>query len=288
MMDAAYVGALADFQRAGGVLFQGEYPVFAPTVHSTFGGAPFLEEPGLACLSRPEVNRKPLDAFLAGFEHFDRSYVEELPELPPGAQLCKTAGQLCYLSFSDKRTRNSDAMAYFNNIRSSGHGSVLEHANYSFLFWGIDRAVTHELVRHRAGMAYSQVSQRYCGPLTLRFVLRPEFNTAELRDGALEGFERSRAEYLELLSELGPLKDRKTRHQAARAVLPNCTEAPIIVTGNVRAWRHFLELRANKHADLTIQSLAVRAFLALRVMEPILFADYHLTDEGVVTETRKV
>jgi len=78
-----------------------------------------------------------------------------------GAQLAKFAGQLCYLSFGAQRTRNSEAAKYLEHIKASGHGSVFEHVNYSLLLWGVSRAFTHELVRHRAGFGFSQVSQRY-------------------------------------------------------------------------------------------------------------------------------
>lgn len=71
-----------------------------------------------------------------------------------GAQLAKFAGQLCYLSFGAQRTRNSEAAKYLEHIKASGHGSVFEHANYSLLLWGVSRAFTHELVRHRAGFGF--------------------------------------------------------------------------------------------------------------------------------------
>jgi thymidylate synthase (FAD) len=70
---------------------------------------------------------------------------------------------------------------YFERLTSAGHGSVLEHANFSFLLYAISRSVTHELVRHRAGVGISQVSQRYVSGAVLRFVERPEYqNDPEL------------------------------------------------------------------------------------------------------------
>lgn len=104
-------------------------------------------------------------------EEDDKNYVGKLTD---AERLVKFAGQVCYLALDEKRTKNEDAERYFTHIKESQHGSVLEHANVSVLFLGIDRAVTHELVRHRAGFAYSQVSQRYVGPDKLRFVLPSE------------------------------------------------------------------------------------------------------------------
>jgi thymidylate synthase (FAD) len=78
-------------------------------------------------------------------------------------------------SFGPKRTTNDRAERYFANLSSSGHGSVYEHASFSFLCYGISRSTTHEVVRHRAGTAYSQLSQRYVSGKVLRFVERPEY-----------------------------------------------------------------------------------------------------------------
>src|SRR5947209_9432739 len=118
---------------------------------------------------------------VAGFlEGFDPSlqfseYPNDPTKLPDGAQLCKVAGQVCYMSFGSKRTFNEQAERYFNNLKSSGHGSVFEHASFSLLLYGISRSVTHEMVRHRAGLGFSQLSQRYVSGRMLRFVERPEY-----------------------------------------------------------------------------------------------------------------
>ena len=286
------------------------FPLVASPALTTPAGTPYLRVPGVALLSKPEVNVANLADFLGGFApelHFSQ-YLDDPTALPPGAQLCKTAGQLCYMSFAPKRTLNADAARYFRNIMDSGHGSVLEHANFSFLFYGISRSVTHELVRHRAGMGYSMVSQRYVSGRVLRFVERPEYqNDAQLHtafeqriDGAAADYERiaerlleQQKEGAELLSGAARTDLRKKVQQAARSVLPNETEAPIVVTGNARAWRHFLEMRANPHAETEIRALAFRTYLCLQAVEPLLFGDYRavrLPDgtDGVETEFRKV
>src|SRR4029077_20385238 len=127
--------------------------------------------------------------------HFAQ-YLDDPTPLPPGALVCKTAGQLCYASFSRKRTYNADADRYFANIKESGHGSVLEHANFSFLFYGISRSVTHELVRPRAGFGFSMLSQRYVSGRVLRFVERPEYvDDPELHDLFCRRIDRAAEEY---------------------------------------------------------------------------------------------
>src|SRR6266516_5344251 len=187
--------------------------------------------------------------FLEGFDpslHFTE-YLDDPTRLPDGAQLCKVAGQVCYMSFGRKRTFNEHAERYFNNLKSSGHGSVFEHANFSLLLYGISRSVTHELIRHRAGFGYSQLSQRFVSGRMLRFVERPEYQEDEqLHEQFLRRIERSAEEYALLANRLLEMQQAgisilsaeartdllKKVQQSARSVLPIETESPIVVTGN--------------------------------------------------------
>src|SRR5579884_3503882 len=132
------------------------FPVVPAPSYATERGTPYLRTPGVALLARPQVAIENLADFLGGFNpdlNFAQ-YLDDPTPLPPAAQLCKAAGQICYASFGPKRTMNADAVRYFQNMKESGHGSVLEHAVFSFLFYGISRSVTHELVRHRAGFGF--------------------------------------------------------------------------------------------------------------------------------------
>jgi flavin-dependent thymidylate synthase len=213
----------------------------------------------------------------------------------------------CYASFGPRRTTNENAAAYFERLTSAGHGSVLEHASFSFLLYGISRSVTHELVRHRAGVGISQVSQRYVSGSVLRFVERPEYAAdAALHRLFEERVDRAAAEYeamagrlLERQGQGAALLEadhatdaRKKVQQTARSLLPNETEAPMVFTGNVRALRHIIEMRADEHAESEIRNLAVRLFLCLATADPILFGDYQLQDladgtHKVTTKYRK-
>lgn len=312
MTETARQGAGEPFEELRAWVSGGEagYPsVSAPAVF-TSQGTPYLQAPGVALIAKPQVSVGNIADFLGGFApelHF-MQYLDDPTPLPPGAQICKAAGQLCYASFAPKRTMNADAERYFANIREHGHGSVLEHANFTFLFYGISRSVTHELVRHRAGVGVSQVSQRYVSGRVLRFVERPEYqddpelhSSFERRiDAAATDYNRIADRLLELqksgseiLSADARTDLRKKVQQAARSVLPNETEAPLVITANARAWRHILEMRANPHAETEIRALAFRAFLCLRTVDPILFGDYRVTalpdgTYGVETDTPKV
>lgn len=272
----------------------------------TAAGTPYLKTPGVAVIAKPDVNVRNISGFLDGFapELQFSQYVDDPVTLPPGAAVCKAAGQLCYASFGVKRTYNSDAEKYFENIKESGHGSVLEHANYTMLFYGISRSVTHELVRHRAGVGVSQISQRYVSGRVLRFVERPEYQAIPELHGDFERrIDSAAADYnriadilaseqksgAELLSADYRTDLRKKVQQAARSVLPNETEAPIVVTANARAWRHIIEMRANMHAEVEIRALAFRAYLCLAALDPIIFGDYavvNLSDGTYGVETK--
>lgn len=221
-----------------------------------------------------------------------------------GEQLVELAGRLCYMSFANPRSGGTQA--YIQNLLASGHGSVLEHAVFSMIFCGVSRNLTHELVRHRAGMSYSQLSQRFVDHRSAGFVVPPRLlgpgRDAEY-NAWLVGVERLWHAYHEILdvAEREEIQQdtprtlaRKRAREAARTVLPGCTETKIFVTGNARAWRHFLELRGSAEADAEIRRLAF-AVLARLQSSPgkLLFADY----EGcgardgtpfIYTEHRKV
>lgn len=278
------------FTHLGGIPYH--YPVMHSKTNHNESDVPYLTHPGIVVLSQPNTVLAGLQEFLEGFdEKLDFSdYTRDETVLQDGTQLCKVAGQLCYMSFGPKRTKNVDAARYFDNIKSSRHGSVTEHANYTFLLYGISRSVTHELVRHRH-FSLSQVSQRYVSGKMLRFVERPEYVNDEIlhqqflaritwiareHQALVDRLVDLQRSGMETLSAEAKTDLRKKVQQAARSVLPNETEAPIAVTGNARAWRHFIEMRASEHAEIEMRELAIRVFLCLRQCDEILFDDYRV------------
>jgi thymidylate synthase (FAD) len=296
------------FEAAGGIVDDGFPAIHSPVFH-TGAGTPYLRAPGVVMLARPRTSVAGLAGFLEGFgeELGFPAYLDDPTRLPDSSQLCKIAGQVCYSSFGPRRTTNENAAAYFERLTSAGHGSVLEHASFSFLLYGISRSVTHELVRHRAGVGFSQISQRYVSGAVLRFVERPEYRDDEELHGLFEErADRAAAEYAEMADHLLGRQEgghsmltadyktdaRKKVQQTARSLLPNETEAPMVFTGNVRALRHIVEMRADAHAESEIRNLAVRIFLCLVTADPILFGDYEIgtLPDGtftVTTEHRK-
>lgn len=255
-------------------------------------GVPYFQEAGVVALAATHVETGTLGPFLDGFDpslEFG-GYVEDPHHNVTDCDLLpKIAGQVCYLSFGPNRTKHAQAEQYLSHILSSGHHSVLEHSSVTFLFYGVSRSLTHELVRHRVGMSYSQVSQRYCGGKTLRFVERPEDQADALFHDRFEAYiERvvedydTRTERLlaaqfkagGILSGESDTEARKKVRGAARSILPNCVEAPIVVTGNLRAWRHFLHMRATQAAELEIRALAMKVYTAMGSLAPLAFQDF--------------
>ena len=293
------------FEELGGSVTDGFPAIHSPAFH-TEAGTPYLKRPGVVVLAKPQTNVAGLGGFLEGFDPALRfpEYLEDPTSLPDSTQLCKTAGQTCYMSFGPRRTTNENAAAYIGRLTSAGHGSVLEHASFSFLLYGISRSVTHELVRHRAGAGFSQISQRYVSGSVLRFVERPEYGEdeelhrlfEERADMAAAGYEEMAERLLgrqeggaSMLTADFKTDARKKVQQTARSLLPNETEAPMVFTGNVRALRHIIEMRADAHAESEIRNLALRLFLCLRTVDPILFGDYELGElpDGTFTVSTK-
>jgi thymidylate synthase (FAD) len=213
------------------------------------------------------------------------------PEVPwstdseGGQALAEFAGRACYQSWRKPNPATATNAGYLRNILEVGHLSVLEHGSVTFYITGISRSLTHELIRHRH-FSYSQLSQRYV-PEREAAMVEPDVIAAdpELHAKFLAAAEASVAAYTELLASLekrfadepnGTLR-RKQARQAARAVLPNATETRIVVTGNYRAWRHFIAMRATEHADVEIRALAIECLRQLQKVAPNVFDDFRIS-----------
>ena len=226
------------------------------------------------------------------------------------------AGRLCYMSFDNPRPGGNKA--YLDRIKGEGHGSVMEHVNFGVLFTGVSRSLTHELVRHRAGTAYSQLSQRYVDESQAEYVvpwgLRDDVKTEtdqgvawlrSIRDAhdAYVATVKQRIEQVTAAAKKKKGRDELTRDEmttirkavrgTARSLLPNATETKILVTANVRAWRHMIEKRCDPAADAEIRIAFHNSYKLLKGYAPNLFGDYTEVqlDDGttaLTTNTPKV
>jgi thymidylate synthase (FAD) len=206
-----------------------------------------------------------------------------------GEALAEFAGRACYQSWKKPNPATATNAGYLRHILEVGHLSVLEHGSVTFYLSGISRSLTHELIRHRH-FSYSQLSQRYV-PEKDAAMVEPEViaDDPELHAKFVAASEAAVQAYTELLEGLEKkFADtglqtahatliKKQARQAARAVLPNATETRIVVTGNYRAWRHFVAMRASEHADVEIRELAIACLRELQRIAPNAFADFEIT-----------
>ncbi|AGF72712.1 FAD-dependent thymidylate synthase [Corynebacterium halotolerans] len=199
--------------------------------------------------------------------------------------LVEFAGRACYESFDKPNPRTAANEAYLRHIMEVGHTALLEHATATLYIRGLSRSASHELVRHRH-FSFSQLSQRFVHTDEAEVVLPPLIaDDPELERLMLRAVDESRFVYQELLDALeekladepNALLRKKQARQAARSVLPNATETRIVVTGNFRAWRHFIGARATEHADVEIRALAVACLKLLRGQAPVLFSDFQIS-----------
>lgn len=202
-----------------------------------------------------------------------------------GQALAEFAGRACYQSWKKPNPKTATNAGYIDHIIEVGHLSVLEHSSATFYITGISRSLTHELIRHRH-FSYSQLSQRYV-PERKAAVVEPDViaEDPELHEKFLAATQASVDAYSDLLAGLeerfadapSATLRRKQARQAARAVLPNATETRIVVTGNYRAWRHFIGMRATEHADVEIRALAVECLRHLQKVAENVFGDFTIS-----------
>src|SRR6516162_7335424 len=155
-----------------------------------------IREPEIYVLGRQTVSDAELNRFLADHGVSWQTDTEIAAE-----ELCETAGRVCYMSFA--RPRPGGNATYLGHIKEVGHGSVLEHAVWDLLFTGVSRSLTHELVRHRAGMGYSQLSQRYVDESVAEYVVPAVIaDEPQLHRLWLESVGQSHRAYLALAEKL--------------------------------------------------------------------------------------
>lgn len=122
-----------------------------------------LTEPQVYLVGKQIVQAPELERFLG-----DHGVNWKSDSDVPAEILAETAGRVCYMSFAKPRPGGN--ATYLNHIKEVGHGSVLEHGVWNLLLTGLSRSLTHELVRHRAGFGYSQLSQRYVDESVAEYV----------------------------------------------------------------------------------------------------------------------
>lgn len=183
-------------------------------------------------------------------------------------------GRVCYKS-EDKITEDS-SKKFVSMIIKSGHEAVIEHYNITVKFI-TDRGISHEIVRHRIA-SYAQESTRYCNYNKDKFGNELTFIKPNDIDESSDEYltwrlacEDAETDYLNMINN-------GVKPQTARSILPTCLKTEIVMTTNLREWRHFLKLRTSKAAHPDIRVIAIELLKQFKKMIPIIFDDIEVEE----------
>ena len=258
-------------------------------------------EPEVFLVARPRLDYDQIAAYLR--EVGGESWLERLDrgELAGDAQnLAEFAGRLCYRSWEPGLNPNvtrirADQEPYLENILASAHGSVLEHATFSFVLHNVSRVLSHEIVRHRPGTAVSQESLRFVRLADIPFWF-PDWALADeeliKRASAvldqLEEFQRWMAGHFGLDEEGVKFGEKKHKTSFMRRFAPDGVATGLVWTANIRTLRHTIEARTDPGAEEEIRLVFGKIGALMRAEAPALFGDYTVTDGMWVPRWRKV
>jgi thymidylate synthase (FAD) len=248
--------------------------------------------PRVFLIARPSVDLEGMRGYLSdvgGASWLDGRLSEAGDDLNAGQLLVEFAGRACYRSWEPGLNPNvtqvrSDQRDYFANILRSAHGSVLEHATYAFALRNVSRAFTHELVRHRAGSAFSQESLRYVRLTDIGFRVPPALEP--LRERVLAIVEQLDEFQLDAARELGidgegvPFQVKKEVTSALRRLAPIGLSTDIVWSANVRTLRHVIEMRTDAAAEEELRLVFDQVARAMIAEAPALFQDFTRHEDG--------
>lgn len=203
--------------------------------------------------------------------------------------LCSFYAKLCYNSLSLGKNANvSKTRSIKDNFKGcidSKHLSILEHVCFNFIVSDCSRVFTHEMVRHRVGVAYSQMSGRYCRLDELKIVVDP---TIDLDTSVLEPLEKQYAEEAAKLDGLAFKEKKRWTSALRRLYAPSGLANEFGFSINLRQLRHVLVMRTSRHADWEIRNIFNQIYLALKELYPIIFYGLRETDvDGYLELTEK-
>jgi thymidylate synthase (FAD) len=238
-----------------------------------------MAEPKVRLICRPAFDDSSAQAFL---EDWGVTWTRT-PNSSNAEELVEFSGRVCYMSFGEGRQSPKTNKEYIHNLIRQLHESVLEHATWSFIISEVSRGFTHQLVRHRIGFSFSQLSQQYYEDESSPFI-KPDLissnpDISRIWDAAVLG---AREAYSELLSKLksldspGGKEAKRALRTAARSVLPEAAATAIAVTANCRAIRHFLDVRGAIEGDEEMRKVSALLLSLLQKDSPSLFSDFEV------------
>jgi thymidylate synthase (FAD) len=257
--------------------------------------------PTVFLIARPSIDVDGMRGYLTdvGGKSWLERRLDEADGDPNGGELLvEFGGRACYRSWEPGLNPNvskvrTDQREYFANILRSAHGSVLEHANYSFALRNVSRVFTHELVRHRAGSAFSQESLRYVRLSDIGFRVPPALEPIRGQVLAiverLEEFQISAAKELGIDQDGVPFHLKKEVTSALRRLAPIGLSTDIVWTANARTLRHVIEMRTAPGAEEELRLVFHEIAQIMQSEAPGVFQDFARQDDGSwVPEHHKV
>jgi len=257
-------------------------------------------QPEVFLVARPAIDYGQMAAYLR--EVGGENWLERLDrgDLDDAQNLAEFAGKVCYRAWEPglnpnvRRVRNDHA-EYLANILKSAHGSVLEHASFTFVLHNISRVASHEIVRHRPGTAVSQESLRFVRLDDIPFWF-PDWarQDPELMKRAtalldqMEDFQRWMADHFGLDEAGVPFHEKKHKTSFMRRLAPDGVATGMVWTANIRTLRHTIEARTDPGAEEEIRLVFGKIAELMRAEAPLLFGDYEVTDGAWVPQWRKV
>jgi thymidylate synthase (FAD) len=258
-------------------------------------------QPEVFLVARPEIDYAALAAYL--HQVGGDSWLEKLDkgDLNDAQSLAEFAGRLCYRSWEPglnpnvTRVRSGQDNYLQNAILANLHGSVLEHVSFSFVLHNVSRVATHELVRHRPGVAISQESLRFVRLADIPFWF-PDWaqQDPELMQRAtalleqMEEFQRWMAGHFRLDDDGVPFGEKKHKTSFMRRLAPDGVATGLLWTANIRTLRHTIEARTDTGAEEEIRLIFGKIAELMRAEAPALFGDYAVEDGAWIPRWRKV
>ncbi len=237
-------------------------------------------EPQVFLLARPALNEEGLSAYLQAVG--GHAWTTDAPSA--AEKLIEVAGRSCYRSFEPGLNPNVTRVregnkTYLDNILKVKHGSVLEHAYWSFAFFNVSRVFSHELVRHRVGTAISQESLRFVRLTELGTWVPPEIrenpDALAIFEEAVQTSEKAQQRLAEVLEIEGrPFHEKKVLTSAMRRVAPDGVATTLIWTANVRTLRWVIEARTEPAAEVEIRLVFGKVAEIMTREAPNLFGDF--------------
>jgi thymidylate synthase (FAD) len=242
--------------------------------------------PRVVILARPQFDAAH-QQFLDAFSDDGTLTWRQDANATPAERLVEFAGRVCYMSFGERQSPRTNS-EYIRNLIQNGHESVLEHAVWSFGIVGVSRAFSHQLVRHRIGFSFSQLSQQYHDESEANFIApRGLDDYPQSKAAWVKAVAAARTAYKALLRDMSSAADHnfsprpeqmRFLRTAARSVLPNATATALVMSANARSLRHLFQVRGDIIGDVEMRLFSTELFKIVQPEGPALFSGFRVQE----------